>query len=73
MKKTWIDIELEKIACFDQIKSLLETMDKDDQRFIVWSHLCYLVAMNPHNLTWIMDKLEDLLNNTENQLLSPFQ
>jgi hypothetical protein len=65
--------ELEKIACFDQIKALLESMDVEAQRLIVWSHLTHLVALDRKNLTWIMIHLDILLQTESAKLMGGFQ
>ena len=61
--------ELEKIKRFDEIKALLDTMDKDDQRLIAWSHLSYLVDLDFSNLTWIMEQLGILIQAKDDNLV----
>jgi hypothetical protein len=64
--------ELEKIACFDKIKALLDTMDKDDQRLIAWSHLTYLVALDRKNLPWILEHLGILIQTETAKIVGGF-
>jgi hypothetical protein len=65
--------ELEKISRFDQIKDLLDSMDKDDQRLIVWSHLKYLLALDKHGIGWLLERVGELIDSEEKSLLSPLQ
>jgi hypothetical protein len=65
--------ELEKIACFDQIKDLLDSMDSDTQRLIVWSHLKFLLVQDKKGIPWLLEKVGEMINDLEKSLLSPLQ
>ena len=66
--------ERQKIEQFDKIKTLLDSMDKDSQRLIVWSHLSYLIEQDGfNNLSWLLDRTGELIERANRELLSPYQ
>jgi hypothetical protein len=64
--------EIEKIRRFDRIKELLDSLDRDAQRLIVWSHLTYLVALDRKNLPWILEHLDILIQTESAKLMGGF-
>jgi hypothetical protein len=66
--------EKQKIEQFDKIKVLLDSMDKDSQRLIVWSHLSYLIEQDGFkSLSWLLDRTGELIEKANRELLSPYQ
>jgi hypothetical protein len=65
--------EQEKIEKFDLIKDLLDSMDVETQRLIVWSHLKFLLAKDKQGIPWLLDKGREMIEEFEKSLLSPLQ
>jgi hypothetical protein len=65
--------ELQKIECFDKIKDLLESLDKETQKKIVWAHLSHLLYGDIVGVRWLLDRVGELLVREEGVLISRFQ
>lgn len=65
--------ELEKIQRFDEIKILLDTLDRESQRKIVWAHLSYLLQGDIKGVGWLLERTGEIIDRESNNLLAPFQ
>ena len=65
--------ELEKIECFDKIKDLLDSLDKETQKKIVWAHLSYLLHGDILGVRWLLERMGELLEREEQVLIGRFQ
>jgi hypothetical protein len=65
--------ELQKIECFDKIKDLLDSLDKETQKKIVWAHLSHLMYGDIVGVRWLLDRMGELIQREEQVLIGRFQ
>lgn len=65
--------ELEKIQRFDEIKILLDSLDRETQRKIVWAHLSYLLQGDIKGVGWLLERAGEVIDREGKNLIAPFQ